>query len=414
MVSFTAQELNADGSFGRASYAFSGNEKKGFLVEREGKLHLELPPGYRLLRTEACGVCSTDLARRFLPFPLPQIIGHEILARDEKGRLVACEINASHAALGSPEGAACPRCSAGHSKHCQDRLVLGIDRLPGGFGPYVLVPKNNNIPVPKGMLPDTAVLAEPFAAALHAVETIEPDRAGSIAVLGAGKLGLLIVAALRALRDRGGFSFSITAVEQNPVRASTARRLGADKVLSGTPGPDSADIAVEATGSPKGLELALEIARREVHVKSTTGQKTLGLEHLTEMVVDEVSLAVLGKGDTPPAGAVVATSLKEIDSALRPRPDSREGLVPPRGVIYIDARKAEPGGLLGPLVSKNLRITTSRCGDFAKAFPIMEELWKNGIDLGGLIVTHHVPAGHMPAVVKTALLPEAVKVVVEH
>jgi len=290
---FRAQELLPGGSFGVAAYAFRGNETGGYTVEREGRPHLELPAGYRLLKTLRCGICSTDLARPHLPFALPQIIGHELLAEDGAGRLSAAEINASHAAVDSPAARACAFCSGGLPTHCPDRLVLGIDRLPGGFGPYVLVPRRNVVPVPAGMPPDTAVLVEPFAAALHAARTVHLAEAGSAAVLGAGRLGLLVTAALAAVREERGLSFTIIAVEPNPLRARKARLLGADTVLAAADGAGrrgGADVVVEATGSPRGLELALRMARREVHVKSTTGKAAMGFGHLTEMVVDEIAL----------------------------------------------------------------------------------------------------------------------------
>lgn len=65
-----------------------------------GKAHpLTLGTGYTLLEVLCCGVCTTDLTRHKLSFPLPQITGHEVLAK-HNGRRVAVEINASHFARG--------------------------------------------------------------------------------------------------------------------------------------------------------------------------------------------------------------------------------------------------------------------------------------------------------------------------
>ena len=84
-ISFEAYEYQADGTLTPAQYAYDGSQASGWTVKRDGKPVLNLGPGYRLLRSARCGVCSTDLARRFLPFPLPQITGHEVVARDEHG-----------------------------------------------------------------------------------------------------------------------------------------------------------------------------------------------------------------------------------------------------------------------------------------------------------------------------------------
>src|SRR5207249_2809327 len=107
-------------------------------VVREGREHLRLGPGYRLLRVSRCGVCATDLARRQLPFPLPQVTGHEVVAVADDGTPVVVEINASHAARALPPDAWCADCRRGLGTHCPDRLVLGIHDLPGGFGPWLL------------------------------------------------------------------------------------------------------------------------------------------------------------------------------------------------------------------------------------------------------------------------------------
>ena len=81
-VAFEGLEYHASDRVRPARYELEGSPAKGWRVTRNGDEHMRLGPGYRLLRTERCGVCSTDLARRFLPFPLPQIIGHELIALD--------------------------------------------------------------------------------------------------------------------------------------------------------------------------------------------------------------------------------------------------------------------------------------------------------------------------------------------
>src|SRR5262245_36167601 len=121
-VACTAQEYHADGTIRPARYSFDGTIDGGWEVRREGKLHLQLGPGYRILEVSHCGICSTDLARHHLPFPLPQVTGHEVVARDESGRTVVVEINASHVARGLEPAAWCAHCRAGLARHCPARL----------------------------------------------------------------------------------------------------------------------------------------------------------------------------------------------------------------------------------------------------------------------------------------------------
>ena len=94
-VAFTASEYQHDGSIARVPYELSGTPAAGWSVVRAGVEHVRLGPGYRLLQVSHCGVCATDLARRYLPFRLPQITGHEVVAVEEDGTPVVVEINAS-------------------------------------------------------------------------------------------------------------------------------------------------------------------------------------------------------------------------------------------------------------------------------------------------------------------------------
>ena len=72
-----------------------------------------------------------------------------------------------------------------------------------------------------------------------------------------------------------------------------ARALGADEAIPPPKPPITqpiADIVVDTTGNPQGLELAIALADKEVHLKSTHGQRAAELDHLTEAVVDEIEL----------------------------------------------------------------------------------------------------------------------------
>ncbi|RHZ60170.1 hypothetical protein Glove_357g33 [Diversispora epigaea] len=82
-VEFTVPEYNRDGTFKLAKYSYQANNSdnpeidKGWTIFRNDEKMLSVEDGYVIVTGKYCGICSTDLARRFLPFPLPQIIGHE-------------------------------------------------------------------------------------------------------------------------------------------------------------------------------------------------------------------------------------------------------------------------------------------------------------------------------------------------
>lgn len=303
-ITFTAPEYQADGSFASHRYRYRGNTAQGWTVYRDDRPWLTLGRGYRMLKTAYCGICSTDLARHRLPFPLPQITGHEVVVA-EQGRLMAVEINASHLATG--EGAeTCPWCRSGLSAHCPARLTLGIDRLPGGFAPYVLAPQYATHVLPPAIDACTATLVEPLAAALRALDFTPPRDGDRVAVLGAGRLGGLLIVALEMARRRDDRDFSITAIVRHERAAARARSLGADEAVRA--GHDetglresSFDLVFDTSGSPAGFELALHLASRAVHLKSTHGLTAAGLTTASQLVINEMAL-LPWRGALPQSG----------------------------------------------------------------------------------------------------------------
>ncbi len=472
-VEFNAWEYWPDARLRPADYTFDGTTDGGWQVAREGKPHLALGAGYRPLTAIHCGVCSTDLDRHHLPFPLPQITGHEVIARDEAGARYAVEINASHRARGvAADG--CPFCRIGLDTHCPERLVLGIHDLPGGFGAHLLAPVRAALRLPDGLAAEDAVIVEPFAAALHAVTSLARRPGDRIAVLGPRKLGALVVAALAATRRQTGEDLSILALSRRPALRDLARQCGADD----TPAFDDdgpvglADIVVDTTGSPEGLVTAVRLARREVHLKSTHGRPSAGLAKLTAFVVDELGLARLPSGAagwaalaaplaalrTPPvvawtaaaappawlesaarvargadaaallarleaaagpgemaqADAAVVDGAAGVDAAIRPSPAREVGLVRPRGLILVDPRGGTSGSpLLEAVAACDLRLTSTRCGRFE---PAIERLAADAALRANAarLVTHEFPAARLPEAFAAARSGDCIKAVVHH
>lgn len=467
-IEFDAFDYRADRTFAKARYVFRGDTAIGWRIERDGATVLELGPGYRPLRVLQCGVCSTDLSRHMLPCPLPQVIGHEVVAADATGRSYVVEINASHAALGVE--CDCAFCRAGLATHCPDRRTLGIHDLPGGFGPWILAPVGACLAVPPGVPDDVAVLVEPFAAALNAVTTVAPRAGESVAVLGARRLGMLVVAALAAVRDRApaGARFAVAAVVRDPQLAALARDFGADAVhVLADRRDDRADgglaaafdIVVDTTGSPAGLERAVALARREVHLKSTHGRPAGGLAHPTELVVDELAIARFDgavlqaaprqrvawlAAPAPPAAlcaahdvrvgaagvlaaqfgreptglrradCAVVDSAAGVDAAIRPLAGREQPLVRPRGeILLVPSGAAGASPLLHAIAARGLRLSSSRCGDFRAALDLLAAspaLRRTAARL----VTHRFDAADLPRAFATARTPACVKAVVVH
>jgi len=291
-ISFIAYEYQQDEVFHKADYCYKGSCEKGWQIFRNDTLIETLGSGYVLLKSLYCGICSTDIARAKLPFPLPQITGHEVIALYQD-KPVAVEINASHIARGI-ENSGCYYCEQELGEHCPDRLTVGIDRLPGGFSPYLLAPKNAIYPLPESYDIEKSAVLEPFAAALHAVETSYISNEMRVAIVGPKRLGLLLIFALSLYRKETQINFSIVAVIRHEELSEACLSFGADEViLVGEVDSCEFDIVYDTSGSISGFQLAMSIARDTLHVKSTHGMEVGGFTQLTRCVIDELSLMPL-------------------------------------------------------------------------------------------------------------------------
>ncbi|MCU0849370.1 MAG: alcohol dehydrogenase catalytic domain-containing protein [Spirochaetes bacterium] len=465
---FTALEYNRDGTFSEALYSYEGGTGTGWTVKRNGALYLETGPGYRLMKTVYCGICSTDLSRNRLPFPLPQVLGHEVAAEEpgSPGRYFVVEINDSHAARGDKNHDAF--CASGLQNHCPERMVLGIDRLPGGFGGYFLAPVNAVI-LADGIDPETAVLIEPFAAALHALDSSRPAKGGSVAVLGTGRLGLLIIAALAFHRNSAGVDFRITAIGRHGRLLDLSMKLGADAAIDirrEKPGAYSGafDTVFDASGTADGLDAAIRLAPAEIHLKSTNGLPFHGLSNLTGLVVDELSILPLDekyfeaslfdisrrerlifdpsnpipaagkagpgtfsgdfseaaaflrsdamKGRLPRFDACIARSPAEIDMCIRPEKNNENSLARPCGTIFF--RGETSGNPLLDYINSGGRLKSSRCGDFRKTIGFIKENSGLFSSLKDSIITHEFPVTSLPEAFRTAGDSSSIKVVIRH
>ncbi|KAF0492699.1 threonine dehydrogenase [Gigaspora margarita] len=296
---FKVPEYNRDASFNLTKYSFRAKSEnpdidEGWIIYRNDESFLTVGKGYVIVKGKYCGICSTDLARRFLPYELPQIIGHEAVAMHQS-KPVVIEINASHFARGITNESSCPFCKNGLYTQCPDRITFGINQLPGGLAPYILAPINAIVPIPDNLGLKASILTEPFAAALHAVETTPPNNGHKVAVLGPRKLGMLILAALYDYRKKYNLDFTTTAIfHKDPppqLLYDLAKQLDAQITSVSSLLPDQKfDIIFDTTGSPEGFLQAIKLCKKILHLKSTHGREVCGLKRMSDFVVDEFSL----------------------------------------------------------------------------------------------------------------------------
>ena len=192
-----------------------------------------------VLDVELAGICGSDLhGYRGHPGPRvpPLVLGHEVVGRVDGERyavypLVGC--------------GACERCGAGEDNLCASWQLIGMHR-PGVFAERVVLPRRSLVPLPAGLDPRRAVLAEPLACCVGALAPHGVGEGARVVVLGAGPIGLLTV----YLAARAGAA--VRAVDPVAERLATAERLGA----TGFEGPTT--LAVDAAGFEATWRAALD------------------------------------------------------------------------------------------------------------------------------------------------------------
>jgi len=241
-----------------------------------------------VIRVIAAGICGTDLelVRGYAGFS--GVPGHEFVGVVDEagpddsawiGRRVAGEITVGCGA--------CAGCRAAGRGHCDVRTVAGIRGRDGAFAEYLSLPSANLHAVPDSIDDLAAVFIEPIAAACRVVEQVRIEAGIRAAVVGGGRLGLLVA---QVLREHGA---RLTVVVRSEASRSIASALGFETAFADSARASLArrfDVVVDATGEPAGFAVAGALVRPRgtLVVKSTIHGETP--VPLSSLVVDEVSL----------------------------------------------------------------------------------------------------------------------------
>ena len=233
------------------------------LTFRQADMPIEDPgPGEVQVRVEAVGVCGSDLhaytegAVGSMPNVYPMVLGHEPAGRVVKTGagvtgLVAGDRGALEPALYCYH---CEFCLSGHHNVCVNIRFLSNPHHPGFFREFVNLPVANFLSIPNDMSFNEAALAEPLAIALHSLRLASIRRGDTVAVIGAGPIGLLTIAALRAIQ-----AGRIWSVEPLAHRRELARGIGADAVLEPA---EAVQEILNKTGQ-RGVDCAIDCAAGE-------------------------------------------------------------------------------------------------------------------------------------------------------
>jgi threonine dehydrogenase-like Zn-dependent dehydrogenase len=208
-------------------------------------------PRWVKVRNARCGLCASDIHLIYMdmdvksfPAAAPGVprkyLGHELV-----GEVVEAGSDVGDIKVGDrvsmridwpscfqlEQTPPCKQCAAGNYMLCEN---VGLRPAPVidagcGFSPYMVMHRSQVFRIPESLTDDEAVLIEPTAVGVHAVMKMKPKPGQKVLVIGGGSIGLLTVAAAKALEPGCQVYCSV----RYPFQAEQAKRMGADGVLSG-------------------------------------------------------------------------------------------------------------------------------------------------------------------------------------
>ena len=211
-------------------------------------------PGQILVKTEACGVCHTDLHAARGDWPvrpaLPFIPGHEGI-----GLVAAIGAGVKGVKEGDRVGVPWLYSACGHCEHCLSawetvcgEAEFGGYTKNGGFAEYILADPNYVAHVPAGLSPRQAAPIICAGITTYKGIKVADVRPGEwIAISGAGGLGHMAIQYAKAM------GLQVVAVDIDDGKLEHARRLGADLVVNASHGDPTAAVKAGTNGGAHGV-----------------------------------------------------------------------------------------------------------------------------------------------------------------
>ena len=239
-----------------------------------------------LIRLSLAGICATDLelVKGYAGFS--GIIGHEFVGVVEAVGQTQDAHWLNQRVIGSIN-IGCHTCDACRSvgpEHCQQRKVLGIRLHDGVFADYFTLPVANLFAVPDAIKDQAAVFAEPLAAAVRVREQLKVIRVNKLAVLGPGRLGLLIAKVLVLA------GYSVDVLGRTDATLELPRQWQLNSALIQETDDASYDCVVDATGQASGFKQALRILKPRGNLVLKSTFSALEPIDLSKIVVNELNI----------------------------------------------------------------------------------------------------------------------------
>lgn len=227
-------------------------------------------PGEVRIRVDACGLCGSD--RHFfkgeVPTAIPITLGHEFAGIVDSVGSGVSRLRPGMLVTGDPNivCGACEMCRAGRPNLCENLSMIGITR-DGGFAQYLTMPETQGHELPPDLPATHGAFCEPISCCIHAIDIARIQPGQSVAVLGGGVIGLIMLQLARL----AGAGTTVLSTRQAPRRAM-AERLGATATIDAGAAdpvaalhdvlPKGADVVIESAGVAETVAQSPYMARR--------------------------------------------------------------------------------------------------------------------------------------------------------
>ena len=303
----------------------------------------EVRPNEVLVRVKSCGICGSDIhgydgsTGRRRP---PVIMGHEAsgiieqIGTDVKDWQPGDRVTFDSTIYCNE----CEECRRGKVNLCGNRRVIGVSceeyRRDGAFAEYIAVPQHILYKLPDNVSFDQAAMIEPLSVAFHALNQAVPyEINASAAVVGTGKIGMLLIQTLRA----AGFG-KIIAVKHSLRGTELIEKIGADvclcsaetdvtqAVMDLTDGK-GVDYVFEAAGNEKTINTSLNICKRDgkvILVGNSQPAVTVPLQTIVTRQL-HISGSCASSGEYPACLDMIARGKIDVDILIGNRAPLSEG-----------------------------------------------------------------------------------------
>jgi 2-desacetyl-2-hydroxyethyl bacteriochlorophyllide A dehydrogenase len=225
-------------------------------------------PSDVLVRVKAAGICHSDVhyrAGKSVVKPLPMTLGHEVA-----GVIEAVGVAVSSFTVGDrvclhylATCGACEYCHAGNEQFCTSGAMIGKYR-DGGYAEFILMPARSVIRLPDEVtFEHGAIMMCSSATSLHALNKARLRAGETVAIFGAGGLGL---SAIQLAKVMG--AGQVLAVDIQPAKLELARQFGAVPVnaadadpvqqINRLTGGRGVNVALELIGLPQTMRQAVQ------------------------------------------------------------------------------------------------------------------------------------------------------------